>query len=192
MTSRIATALLGVVLSSAPVLAADTYEVDPVHSTIAFRVMHAGIANFHGLINAPTGAIVVDSEEPSKTSITVEAKVDNVYTANPKRDDHLKSEDFFSGKQFPTISFKSRSAKKLDDNTLEVQGDFSLHGVTKPITVKVEKTGEGDKGQPLGYRTGWHTVFTIKRSDFNFGSKFGPDMLGEEVTLMVGIEAQRK
>jgi len=191
MLARITTAVVALALST-PLFAADTWEADPGHSTIAFRVLHAGVSPFYGLINGPTGTIVIDSEDASKSSVNIEAKIANIYTANPDRDTHLKNDEFFNAMQHPTVSFKSTAVKKVDDKTFEVTGDLTMHGVTKSMTVKLHKLGENDKIPQLGHVAGFETTFTIKRSDFKFGSKFGPEALGEEITLMVGIEGKKK
>lgn len=180
-------ALVAVVGMTAGVArAADTYKVDPVHSTMVFRITHFNTAPFYGRFNAPTGSFALD-EQGGAFEISVPAA--NVDTANAKRDDHLRGPDFFNAKQFANITFKSTNVKKVDDRNYEVAGDLTLHGVTKPITVKVEKTGEGK--DPRGVqRAGAHAQFTIKRSDF--GMDYMQGGLGDEVTLMVGLEGTRE
>src|SRR5262245_5277707 len=85
---------------------ADNYKVDPVHSFALFRIQHAGAGYTYGRINNPEGAIVVDEADPAKTSFDVTLKAANIDTAEPKRDTHLKSPDFFSAEEFPTLTFK--------------------------------------------------------------------------------------
>src|SRR4051794_8586674 len=97
-------------LCSGIVQAADNYRVDPVHSTTAFKIKHFNISWFYGRINAPEGNIVVDND-PAKTEFDVQLKAANIDTGVQKRDDHLKSPDFFSATEFPTLSFKSTSVK---------------------------------------------------------------------------------
>ena len=92
--------------------AADNYKVDPVHSTSAFRIKHAGAPPFWGRFNEPNGTFMLDEADPTKSTFTIELKADNVDTANAKRDAHLKSPDFFNAKQYPAITFKSTSVKK--------------------------------------------------------------------------------
>ena len=84
-------------------IAADTYRVDPVHSSVIFRVKHFGVGYFYGRFNEASGAFVVDAANPSMSSVEVQVKADTVDTHNPKRDQHLKSPDFFNAKQFPVI-----------------------------------------------------------------------------------------
>ena len=167
--------------------AADAYQVDPVHSSMVFRVKHMGATNFYGRFNNVTGSFTLD-DDPSKNSFQVQIQTDSVDTAVKKRDDHLKSPDFFNAKQFPTITFKSTQVKKAGDGSFEVTGDLSLHGMTKSVTAKVTKTGTGK----LDRRTlaGVEAELTIKRSDF--GMSFMLDGIGDEVRIMVGLEGGRQ
>ena len=169
----------------APVFAADNYKVDPVHSSVIFKIDHLGVAPFYGRFNNPTGTVTLDKEDPSKSVFTFEVKTENVQTGNEKRDGHLKTPDFFDAKQFPTISFKSKGVSSPAPDKYEVTGDLTLHGVTKEIKLVLNKTGE--KETKMGYRTGWTTDVTLKRSDY--GMKQMLDMLGDEVQLMISYEA---
>src|SRR3954471_2674673 len=91
--------------------AADTYKVDPVHSATVFRIQHANLGYVWGRINDPGGTFALDAADPTKSVFSLELQVANVDTHNDKRDAHLKSPDFFNAKQYPTITFKSKSAK---------------------------------------------------------------------------------
>jgi polyisoprenoid-binding protein YceI len=168
---------------------AETFKVDPAHTWLVFKIKHLDVGYAWGLLSAPTGTIAIDDADASKSSVQVEAKIDTVHTGNTQRDTHLKNADFFDAKQFPTVSFKSTSVKKTAENTYEVAGDFTMHGVTKPLTVTLKKTGEGDKGRQFGYRAGFETTFTIKRSDF--GMTGMTQVVGDEVTIMASIEGTR-
>jgi polyisoprenoid-binding protein YceI len=170
--------------------AAETFKVDPAHSQIIFKINHMGVSNIYGRFNDVNGTMTLDNDDPTKSSFEVEVQAKNIDTGVPKRDDHLRSPDFFNVKQFPTINFKSTGVKKIDDNNYEVTGDLSLHGETKSITVKLEKIGEKDIPQAGGLRAGVGTTFTIKRSDF--GMNFMPGGVGEEVTLMINLEGLKK
>jgi polyisoprenoid-binding protein YceI len=172
-------------LSAPP--AADTYQVDPVHSSMVFRVKHANVTNFYGRFNNITGSFTLDND-PAKCSFNVQIKTDSVDTGNQMRDQHLKNADFFNAVQFPTISFKSTQVKKSGDDTLDVTGDLDLHGVKKSVTAKVTTTGTGSmRGKQIA---GADAVLTIKRSDF--GMTFALDMLGDEVQIMMGLEGAKQ
>ena len=167
--------------------AADNYKVDPVHSSVVFKIYHFGVAPFYGRFNQPTGTIALDKADASKSSFTFELKTENVDTGNEKRDAHLKSPDFFDAKQFPTISFKSKSVK-ADGDKYEVAGDLTMHGVTKEITLTLNKVSEKDTGK-MGFRTGWTTETTLKRSDYGMSGMVGP--LGDDVTIIISLEAAK-
>jgi polyisoprenoid-binding protein YceI len=168
-----------------------TFLVDPVHTSVLFRVKHLGVAYVYGVFTAPEGTVVVDDTNHARSSVEIRVPVESISTRATRRDDHLKSPDFFDAKQFPTLSFKSKSVKKLAGNTLEVRGDLTIHGVTKAVTVKVEQTGRG-KGQRGEERIGFHTVFTIKRSRFGMTYMLGETGLSDDVEITVSVEAIRQ
>jgi polyisoprenoid-binding protein YceI len=173
--------------SSLPVRPADTYQVDPTHSSMVFRVKHMGLANFYGRFNAISGSFILD-DDSTKNSFQIQIKTESVDTANTKRDDHLKSPDFFNSKQFPTITFKSTQVKKSGDATFDVTGDLTLHGVTKSVVAKVTKTGSGNN--PMGKQAaGVEAELNIKRSDF--GMSFMLQGLGDEILVIVSLEGSR-
>jgi polyisoprenoid-binding protein YceI len=179
--------LLGIFSSLA--YAAETYNLDPGHTSIVFRVKHLGIAYVFGRFNGPTGSFVFDESSPSKSAIEMQAEAKNIDTAVEKRDNHLKSPDFFNAEEFPLVSFKSNSVKKLSESTYEVSGDLTLLGKTRPITVEVHATGAGK--DPWGnFRRGFETSFSIKRSEFGMGFMMGG--VSDEVNLTVSVEGIRK
>ncbi len=177
------------VIVSSVAYAAETYKLDPGHSAIVFRVKHLGIAYVYGRFNGPAGSIVFDESAPSKSAIEMQAETKNVDTALEKRDTHLKSPDFFNAGEYPLVSFKSKSVKKLNENIYEVSGDLTLLGKTRPITVEVHGTGAGK--DPWGnFRRGFETSFSIKRSDF--GMNFMMGGVSDEVNLTVSVEGIRQ
>lgn len=185
VTVATALALFTLALSVRTVGAADNYKVDPVHSSVIFKIDHLGVAPFYGRFNDPTGTVTLDKEDASKSSFTFEVKAENVNTGNAKRDAHLKTPDFFDARQFPAITFKSKGVKDLGSDKYEVTGDLTLHGVTKEIKLILTKTGE--KETKMGYRTGWATAITLKRSDYGMTQML--DMVGDEVQLTIAYEA---
>jgi polyisoprenoid-binding protein YceI len=181
-------AAMVIVAGSSVVAWGDTYKVDPVHSSVAFRIKHMNTAYFHGRVNAPEGTVSYDASKPEASTFEVSMKVENIDTGNADRDKHLRSASFFNATDFPTLTFKSTSVKKTDDTHLDVTGDLTIHGVTKSVTAKVEITGTGEmKGKQL---IGFETVFDIKRSDF--GMKEMLNMLGDDVRLTVSLEAGKQ
>jgi|DewCreStandDraft_2_1066082.scaffolds.fasta_scaffold00291_25 polyisoprenoid-binding protein YceI len=167
-----------------------TYRIDPVHSTVIFRVKHMNTAFVYGRFNQFSGTLVVDEKNPERSSVQFEIDLNSVDTGNAQRDDHLRSPDFFNTRQFPKATFKSTRVRKINNTTVEVQGNLTLRGVTKPLTVRVTFTGKGrnPRGQEI---IGFETTFTIKRSEFgiNYGLNGG---LSDEVRLTVSVEAIRQ
>jgi len=174
---------------SASADAAETYKLDPEHTSVVFRVKHLGVAYVYGRFNGPTGAFVLDESAPSKSAIEVQVNVKNVDTAVEKRDNHLKSPDFFNAEEHPLVSFKSTSVKKINHQTYEVSGNLTLLDKSRPITVKAHDTGSGK--DPWGnFRRGFETAFTIKRSEF--GMNFMLDGVSDEVVITVSVEGIRQ
>ncbi len=165
---------------------ADTYKVDPIHSTGVFRIHHFNAGYIWGLIAGPTGTIDYDSSDPGKTSFSVSVPLANLDTHVVMRDNDLRGPDWFNAKQFPTIEFKSSSAKKTGDDTFDLTGDLTIHGVTKSVTLPMQMTGVG-KGMKGETRAGFETTFTIKRSDFDM--KTMPQGVGDDVRIVVAVEA---
>lgn len=177
--------ILAIILSSLGVTVyADTFKIDPVHSSVIFSIKHLGVTDFYGRFNDVSGTVVFDKADPSKSSVEVTVPVESVDTNNEKRDQHLKSPDFFNAKQFPMIIFKSKTVETSGD-TYKVTGELTLHGVTKPVTLDIKKVSEA-KGMEGEIRGGGQTRFTIKRSDF--GMNFMQGALGDDVTVFLSLE----
>jgi polyisoprenoid-binding protein YceI len=166
-----------------------TWTGDPVHSFVVFKIKHLGTSWTYGRFNLPEVTLQAGDEGAGVTSVTFKVKTENVDTGNEKRDQHLKSPDFFNAKEFPEISFKSTAVKPVDADTAEVTGDLSLHGVTKPVTVKVMRVGHG-KGMQKEDLAGYEAALSLKRSDFGMTNMVGA--VGDDVTLTVAVEAARK
>jgi polyisoprenoid-binding protein YceI len=103
-----------------PANAAETYKLDPDHTSVVFRIKHLGVGNVYGSFAGATGSLEYDESTPSNNSIEIQVGAVNVYTAVEKRDNHLRSPDFFHTKKYPKISFKSTSAKKIDNTSFEL------------------------------------------------------------------------
>lgn len=176
-------------LSLAGLVSAEEYKVDTVHSMVVFRVKHMNISYTYGRFNDITGLVKWDDAKPAESSLKFDVKVASVDTNDEKRDTHLRNADFFDAEKHPTISFVSKSIKKTDNDKYEVAGELTLHGVTKPLTVTLEKTGMG--ADPWGgHRIGFETIFTIKRSEFGMDKMMNG--VGDDVRLMVSIEGVRQ
>lgn len=168
--------------------AAETYKIDPVHSSVLFSIKHLGVTDFYAGFNEITGTVTFDSADPSKSSVELTVPVESLDSRNPKRDQHLKSPDFFNAKQFPALTFKSTKVEGSGD-VYRVSGNFTLHGVTKPLTVEFKRGPEG-KGAEGEIRGGGETRFTIKRSDY--GMTFMAGALGDDVNIVVSLEGVKQ
>jgi polyisoprenoid-binding protein YceI len=178
---------------AAPAQAAGTsaYAIDNVHSTVIFRVKHLDIGISYGRFNEISGTLAHDQENPKASSIELSVKADSVDTNSQERDEHLKSPDFLSVKEFPAITFKSTKVEKKGED-MSVTGDLTLHGVTKPVTARVTHAGRGK--DPWGNdRLGFEARFEVDPKDFEIRFMTDkPDMLGPGLEVIVSLEATRK
>ena len=176
--------------AAAPAAAPTQFEIDPVHSTALFRIQHMGVSYFNGRFNQIEGQITLDAEDPAKSTVELTIAAESVDTNNKKRDDHIRSPDFLNASEFPEIKFKSEKVKALADKKVEIEGQLTLHGQTKPLKVQVEQTGLAKSSRGEGQIAGFETTFTIKRSDFGMDGML--DALGDEVRITLGVEARSK
>lgn len=168
--------------SAAASEAAGDFKVDAVHSSVVFRIKHMNVANFYGRFNDVSGSFGMGADG-FKADVTV--KADSVDTNNAKRDEHVKSNDFFSAKEFPTMNFKADKLAKGADGNYSGTGKLTFRGVTKDVNVVIEPTGtgKGRDGKPIA---GIEARLTFKRSDFGNKNMIGP--LGDEVGVIVALE----
>jgi len=181
-----ALAFLTVPTLAATSASAANYSIDNAHTSVIFKVTHLGVAPFYGRFNKVTGSFAYDAASPAASSLKVEIDAASVFTADKKRDDHLKSADFFNAKQFPAITLTSTAVKPgAKPGTLVVTADLTLRGVTKSVTFEVVKTGEGK--DPWGNeRVGFEGSLTLNRLDF--GVSYMPEGLGKDVTIIIAVE----
>ncbi|MGZ6029047.1 MAG: YceI family protein [Myxococcaceae bacterium] len=174
--------------------AASTWEIDPNHTESSFVVKHLMVSNVRGQFGKTTGTIVQDDKDITKSTAEITIDATTVDTRVAKRDTHLKSADFFDVEKFPTITFKSTKITKGEGNTLKAEGDLTIHGVTKPVVLKVEYTPE----TPAAGMTirGLTATTKINRKDFglvwNKSIEAGGVMVGDEVAITVEAELHKK
>lgn len=167
------------------------YKPDAVHSSVVFRIKHAGVTNFYGRFKHIDGEYSLDPENPADSFFNFQIKTASVETDNEKRNNHLRSPDFFNVRQFPKATFESESVTKTGSNTYEVEGDLTLHGETNPVTATVEHTGSGTwQGNDI---LSFEADFRIKRADFGMTNFLASDHsddgpLGNTVHLTVSVE----
>jgi polyisoprenoid-binding protein YceI len=171
----------------------ETYRFNQAGSTIGFRVRQF-LGTTNGKFTQFSGSIDLDRQHPEHSSVSASIHVRSIDTRIKKRDDHLRSAEFFNVAKYPEITFKSRSVKQTGPQTGEIVGDLTMHGVTKPVTLKVKLatplTGEGSL-----QRTRWEvTTAPLKRRDFGlmFGSATeAVSGIAQDVAINIEIEAKR-
>ena len=167
---------------------AETYKIDKGHSGIGFSIRHL-VGRTPGHFNDFAGTITYDPKHPEKLSADVTIQAKSIDTGNERRDNHLRNEDFFEVETYPTITFKSTSAK-MDGETILLTGDFTMHGTTKSITLPVTVLGVGVHPRSKAPIVGFETAIVLKRSDYgvnNYVDKTG--VLGDEVKVTITLEA---
>ena len=176
-------------VATGAVQAADTYTIDPGHTSATFAFAHLGLSTFQGKFAKASGTVTLDqAQKKGSADITFDAS--GIVTGVPKLDDHLRSKDFFETEKYPTIVFKSEDFTFKGDTLVEVKGNLTVHGVTKPVTLKV--TSFACKEHPMLKvpACGANAIATVKRSDFgitNFASA-----VSDEIQLTVEVEAAKR
>jgi polyisoprenoid-binding protein YceI len=181
-TQILALAALATGLASTAPAAVETYNIDPVHSSVGFSVRHF-LTKVPGLFTKFTGTITVDRDNLENSSVVATIDVASVSTNSEKRDNDLRSPNFFDAANFGSITFKSTAWKKTGDNTFDVTGDLTIRGTTKPVVLKVDLLGFGP-GMMSAQLSGWDASVTLNRTDFGVN---GPAMLGKALGSEVGV-----
>ena len=165
------------------------YDIDLSHSFIQFRTQHLGVSWLLGRFNKFEGEFTYDpAAGPGAQKIQVEVDVTSVDSNHAERDKHLRGDGFLNVEEFPTATFVGTEFSG-DENGGTMKGEFTLHGVTRPVEVKVTKVGEGD--DPWGgYRAGFSGEFSIMRSEFGVDRNMGP--ASERVDLAIYLEGVRR
>ena len=165
-----------------------TWDSDPNHSEVDFAISHMSISKVHGRFGNVAAAIQYNESDITKSSVQVSIDVDTVDTGNQSRDTDIKGSKYFDVANFPKATFTSTSVAK-NGNNLTVSGNFTLHGVTKPVVLDVEgPTASVTDGRKKIHR-GFSATTTIKRTDFGIGASVPSAMLGDEVQLTIEVDA---
>lgn len=176
-----------------PVLAsATTWNIDPDHSNVGFKVRHLMVSNVKGSFEKHNGVVEINDKDITKSKVSVTIDAASVNTNVAKRDDHLRSADFFDVAKYPTITFVSKKVAKAGKGKLKVTGDLTLHGVTKQVVLNVEGPAKESKDPWGNFRSGVNASTTINRKDFglvyNAALETGGVAVGEEVAVNLEIE----
>lgn len=164
----------------------ETYSIDPAHTTPFFEVKHLGMSTQRGFFNKASGKITVD-RAAKKGSADITIDMTAISTSVPKLSDHLRAEDFFDVAKYPTATFKGSDFKFEGDKLVAVNGDLTMRGVTKPVSLRVDGFNCGAHPMNKKAMCGADITTTVKRSEF--GVKYGIPAVGDDVKLSIPVEA---
>ena len=173
-----------------------TWEIDPVHSSVAFSIRHMMISSVRGQFRTFSAKATGDPASPATATIEATVDVGSIDTGNEKRDGHLKSPDFFDVAKFPTMTFKSKTIEAAGAGKAKMTGDLTLHGVTKPVVLDVEYSPTTIKDPMGNTKAGAHATTKIARKDvgiaWNKSLDGGGLMVGDDVDVTIDVEAVKK
>lgn len=186
-------ALLLLLVGLPALAAAETFQVDPAHSGVDFSIRHF-LTPVEGRFGDFQGTIDYDAKKPEASKVEFTVQAASIDTHNDKRDQHLRSSDFFDVEKFPTLHFASSEVHVAGNNRLLIKGDLTIHGVTKKVTLPVQVLGT--MKMPDGSdKAGFQTNFTIDRKDYgivwNRMLDSGGTILGDDVTIDISVEANK-
>jgi polyisoprenoid-binding protein YceI len=167
------------------------WKLDPTHSGVHFSVRHLMVSKVRGAFTGYAVDLAFDPKNPTAGKVDVSVDVSTIDTKEEKRDAHLKSADFFDVEKYPTMTFKSGKVEAKDAENFLVHGDLTIHGVTKPVVLDVEFTGEAK--DPWGNsKAGFSAHTSINRKDFGLGwnqaLETGGVLVGEKVEITIDLE----
>ncbi len=172
-----------------------TWELDPAHTLVEFAVKHMMFTTVKGRFTGVTGTITYDDADPTRSSVAAEIDASTINTGVGDRDTHLRSPDFLEVEKYPKITFRSERIVKTGENEYDITGPLTIHGQTRPVTLKTEFTGQG-KDPWGGQRMGFSAQTKIRRGDYglkwNAALEAGGVMVGDEVKILIETEAVLK
>jgi polyisoprenoid-binding protein YceI len=168
-----------------------TWVSDPMHSEVDFTITHLAISNVHGRFGKVAATLVYDQADVTKSTVTATIGVETVDTGEEPRNNHLKTPDFFDIATFPTATFTSTSVAKSGTG-LVVNGNLTLHGVTKPVVLTVEGPTGPVQGMDKKQHAGFSATTTISRTAFGIGAKFPAAMVGDDVKLTIDLDVAKQ
>ena len=190
---RLLASISTIIVLSLPALASATiWNIDPDHTNVGFKVRHLMISNVRGSFDKHTGVVDINDKDITKSKVQVTIDTASINTNVQKRDDHLRSADFFDVAKFPTMTFVSKKVAKAGKDKLKVTGDLTLHGITREVVLNVEGPTKVSKDPYGNIRSGATATTKINRKDFglvwNAALETGGVAVGEEVTINLEIE----
>jgi polyisoprenoid-binding protein YceI len=183
----------GILALAAPFAMAQTstWVSDSAHSEVDFSITHLTISNVHGRFGKVAATLVYDQADVTKSTVKATIDISTVDTGEDARNNHLKTPDFFDVANFPTATFASTSVAKSGNN-LTVTGNFTVHGVTKPVVLTVEGPNGPVQGMDHKQHSGFTASTTISRSAFGIGTKFPAGVVGDDVKLNIELDVAQQ
>ena len=179
--------------ANAPQSTTTTWNIDPVHTTVEFKVRHMMITNVKGQFTGVTGVLTLDEQDITKSHVEASIDAASINTREADRDTHLKSADFLDVEKFPTLTFASTRVTRTGEGEAQVEGDLTIHGVTRKVEFAVEGPTPPGKDPWGNTRIGWTATTKINRKDFgltwNAALETGGILVGDEVTITFDVEA---
>ena len=172
-----------------------TWAIDPSHSLVEFSIKHMMISRTKGNFSSVAGSIVIDEERFADSSVAIEIVVNSISTRDDKRDEHLKSPDFFNAVEHPTIQFVSTAVQPINDERFTLVGELTIAGITRPVEIAATRTGSGVS--PWGATvTGFEGDTVVDRKDYgltwNMALEAGGFVVGDDVKIHLEVEAIRQ
>ncbi len=165
-----------------------TWKNDKAHSKLSFTITHLGISDVDGLFKNFDATLTSSKEDFSDAKVEMTGDASSINTESDMRDNHLKGSDFFDVEKYPTFTYKSTSLKSLGNNKYALNGDLTMHGITKPVSMTLVHKGTITNPMSKKPSAGFQLTGVIKRSDFNIGSKYPSPMLSDEVEIKANGE----
>ncbi len=187
-------ALVTGILALAAQLAAaqtSTWAIDPAHSEVDFAVRHMSVSNVHGRFGGIQGNIVLNEADATKSTVSVTIDVNTLDTGVTARDSDVKGAGFFDVAKFPTATFSSTSVTK-SGNHLKVNGNLTLHGVTRPVELDVDGPSATVPGMDHKPHSGYSAATTINRKDFGVGPNYAAAVVSDEIKLTIDLEVVKQ
>jgi polyisoprenoid-binding protein YceI len=178
----------------APEASVAQYTIDKAHSSVSFRIRHLGISNVSGTFSDYDATIEMAGDDLASFRATASIQVGSIDTANQRRDNHLRSDDFFDAERFPAMTFESTGVRNVNGDRFEIEGNLTIRDVTRPVVLTAERLGSA-VGPDGSHRVGIEARTTVDRHDFGLNwnrmTEAGGVVVGRDVTIMLDIQAIR-
>ena len=186
----LALTLSGALFSTHAYAQTSTWAIDPAHSSVNFEILHMGVSHVHGAFGNVKGTVTLNEKDITKSTVSATIDTTTVSTGVAQRDTHLKSDAFFDVAKNPAMTFKPTSLTN-SGGKLHLIGDLTINGVTRSVTLDLDgpTPPQTMQGKTI---SGFSASGTIKRSDYGFGAKFPPPLIGDDVKFTIDVEIDKQ